>query len=474
MQGLRGAVKWVAFALAIVVAGLLPARPAAAAALVKADTAEANRPNLIFILTDDQRFDALGCMGNRFIRTPHLDALAERGALFRNMFCTTSICAVSRATFLTGQYERRHGIQGFGLPLTRAQFAASFPGQLKQHGYQTAMIGKWGLGGPLPREQYDVFRGYSGQGRYFPKGKSGEAGAHQTHKLGDQAVEFVQSCSPEQPFLLQLYTKAAHCQDGDPWPFQPDPRYSELFTGVTIPQPPTATEEDFARLPKFLQTSEARIRWQIRFANPELYQKSVKDYYRLVAGVDDVLGRLVAALEKSGLLDNTVIVFTSDNGFYLGEHGLAGKWYMHEESIRLPLIVTDFRLPKKDQGRRVDEIVLSTDIAPTLLSLAGIDPPEAMQGRSLVPLLHGEHPDDWRTDFLYEHRFVHRRIPMTEGVRTTRWKYTRYTSVEPVYEELFDLASDPREQRNLATDAEHQQQLRQMRDRWRELAAGAE
>ncbi|MCA9117344.1 MAG: sulfatase [Planctomycetaceae bacterium] len=451
-------------------AGEAPGQPAAAA-----KTAEASRqPNLIFVLTDDQRFDALGCMGNESISTPHLDALASRGALFRNMFCTTSICAVSRATFLTGQYERRHGVTGFAQPLSDSQFAASFPGLLRKHGYRTGMVGKWGLGGPLPREQYDVFHGYSGQGRYFPKGKSGVPGEHQTHRLGDQAVEFLSSCTAKQPFLLQLYTKAAHCQDGDPWPFQPDPRYQELYSGITIPPPPASAATDFQQLPEFLRTSEARIRWQIRFATPEMYQKSVKDYYRLVTGVDDVMGRFVAALKENGQLENTVIVFTSDNGFYLGEHGLAGKWYMHEESIRLPLIITDFRLPAEDRGRQVEELVLSTDIAPTLLDLAGIDSPSAMQGRSLVPLLRGEHPTDWRTDFLYEHRFVHKRIPKTEGVRTERWKYTRYTSVEPLYEELFNLEQDPHEQHNLADDPRHEAQLKQLRSRWRALAAQAE
>ncbi|MGH7201554.1 MAG: sulfatase-like hydrolase/transferase, partial [Planctomycetaceae bacterium] len=296
------------------------------------------RPNFVVVLTDDQRFDALGCMGNKFISTPHLDALAANGTLFTNAFCTTSICPVSRATLITGQWERRHGIGGFRTSLSDEQWAKTFPALLRAQGYRTGMIGKWGLGGPLPEDKYDWWAGYAGQGRYFPKDKVGVAGEHQTHQLGEQALEFLKTCAPEQPFLLQFYTKAPHCQDNDPWQFQFDPRYHELFREVTLPVPETATAEDFAALPEFLQNSEARVRWQIRFATPELYQKSVKDYYRLIKGVDDVVGNIVAHLRERDLLQNTVIVFTSDNGFYLGEHGLAGKWFMHEESIRLPLI----------------------------------------------------------------------------------------------------------------------------------------
>jgi len=429
-------------------------------------------PNIVFVLTDDQRYDALGCMGNPIIKTPHIDSLAAEGVLFTNTFCTTSICAVSRATFLTGQYARRHGIHGFRKSLTREQFAKSFAGLLRARGYRTGVIGKWGLGGKLPVDQYDYFKGYRGQGRYFPKGKSGQPGVHLTHRLGDQAIEFLDGCSQKKPFLLQLYTKAAHCQDGDPWPFQPDPRYNDLYTDVKIPKPTTATEEHFKALPAFLRKSEARKRWFVRFANPELYQKSVKDYYRLVTGIDDVVGRMRDKLKEKGLAENTVFIYTSDNGFYLGEHGLAGKWFMHEESIRLPLVIYDPRLPEKHRGRKVEEFVLSTDIAPTIGDLAGAPIPDVMQGRSVLPLMHGKNGAelDWRTDIFYEHLFKHSRIPQTEGVRTKRFKYTRYVSEKPVYEELFDLKTDPHEERNLANDPKHADVLKRLRQRCDELA----
>ena len=418
----------------------------------------AERPNIVFVLTDDQRFDALGCMGNPIFKTPVIDRLAADGVKFTNMFCTTSICAISRASFITGQYERRHGINGFRTPLTARQWKQTFPAQLRAAGYRTGIIGKWGLGGAMPKDEYDDFKGYPGQGRYYPKGQSKQAGVHLTEKLAGQALEFLDGCTRGQPFMLQLYTKAAHCQDGDPWPFQPDVKYDPMYRDVTISKAKTFTDRHFQELPKFLQTSEARNRWKIRFANEELFQKSVKDYYRLVAGIDETVGKILARLEEKNLAKNTVIIYTSDNGFYLGEHGLAGKWFMHEESIRLPLIIHDPRLPQKLRGQVKDQIVLNIDIAPTICDLAGVKVPAAMQGKSLVPLLKGENPE-WRQDFLYEHRFAHKAIPQTEGVRNRRWKYTRYTSVEPVYEELFDLKTDPLEEHNLAGDPKYADQL---------------
>jgi arylsulfatase A-like enzyme len=445
----------------------------ASAAPVKAPRSRRSKPpNIIFILTDDQRFDALGCMGNPIIKTPHIDALAKNGVRFTHMFCTTSICAVSRANFLTGQFARRHGIHGFRKGLTAKQFADSFPGTLRRQGYRTGIVGKWGLGGKPPKDQYDVYQGYPGQGRYFPPKKSGQPGTHLTEKLGNQAISFLDGCTKEKPFMLQLYTKAAHCQDGDPWPFQPDPRYNSLYADVNIPKAKTATEEHFKALPSFLRTSEARRRWFVRFANRDLYQKSVKDYYRLVTGIDDVVGRLRKKLSEKGFAEHTVIIFTSDNGFYLGEHGLAGKWFMHEESIRLPLVIYDPRMPKILRGRVLNQFVQSIDIGPTIQQLARVTIPKSVQGKSLVPLLANQ-KTAWRTDVFYEHLFKHARIPQTEGVRTKRWKYTRYVSIKPVYEELFDLETDPHEETNLASLKKHAAKLAELRQRCDELVKKA-
>lgn len=423
--------------------------------------AEQKRPNIIFLLTDDQRWDALGCMGNEILKTPAIDQLSAQGVTFNNMFCTTSICAISRASIMTGQYARRHGIVGFRTPYSPKQLKESFPMQLRKHGYRTGLIGKWGIGGKLPVDQYDYWKGFPGQSRYFPKGEKGKS-QHLTEIMRNQSLDFLDGCKTGQPFMLQLYTKAAHCQDGDSWPFQPDPKYNDLYADVQIPKPPTATEAHYAQLPSFLKTSEARTRWHVRFENPELYQKSVRDYYRLINGIDDTVSAIRARLAERGFADNTVFIYTSDNGFYLGDRGLAGKWFMHEESIRLPLIIQDPRLSKKQWGTRRDQIVLNIDIASTIFDIAGLKPPVSNQGKSLMPLVRGEDPQ-WREEFLYEHRFAYKTIPQSEGIRTKRWKYVRYVETNPLHEELYDLKMDPLEESNLAGDKQYKSNLVEMR-----------
>jgi arylsulfatase A-like enzyme len=433
-------------------------------------TAAETRPNIILILADDLRYDALGCMGNRNLRTPNIDRLASRGTLFRNSFCTTAICPVSRTSIITGQYERRHKIADFSTPLRPKQLAHTYPVLLRQHGYRTGFIGKWGLGDPLPADQFDFFRGFSGQGTYFPRGKEGMPGEHLTAKQATQAVEFLEGCSSGTPFVLQISTKAPHVQDGDlKRPFPPDPKTESLFRDVTIPKPSTATEADFQALPEFLRMSEARVRWQNRFSNDDLYQRMVKDYYRLIVGVDELVGTVLHKLEEKNLASNTVVLFTSDNGFYLGDRGLAGKWFMHEESMRVPLIIADFRHTQPRSAKARSELVLNIDLAPTILDLAHVAAPPEMQGRSLVPLIEGQHVA-WRDHFFYEHRFKHPKIPMSEGIRTTDWKYVRYTTVRPVYEELFDLKQDPLERHNLAPDPAAKNELVALRAEWKQMA----
>ncbi|MEW4562322.1 sulfatase [Bremerella sp. JC770] len=418
----------------------------------------ADRPNLIFLLTDDQRWDALGCMGNPVIKTPNIDRLAKEGVVFENAFATTAICATSRASFITGQYARRHGIVDFRAVLSPEAFAQTFPAVLKANGYQTAFIGKWGVGNKLPADEYDYWKGFAGQGKYFVDGR-----AHMTKYLEGQTLEFLDTCTPEQPFCLQVSFKAAHCQDGPGWQFQHAEKYTDYYADDTIVAAETANDEHYQKLPKQLQGGESRVRWERRFDGDQMLQKNVKDYYRLLTGVDDFVGAMVAKLEEKKLADNTVIVFTSDHGFFLGEHGLAGKWLMYEESIRIPMIVFDPRLPKDQRGQRREELVLSIDVAPTLLTLAGIEPPSVMQGESLTSLVDGTPDSPWRTEFLYEHLFPHKTIPQSEGVRDTRWKYVFYPQSEPTLEQLFDLQEDPHEVTNLADDAQHAEKLKAMR-----------
>jgi len=421
------------------------------------------RPNIIFLLADDMRWDAMSCAGNKVLQTPHLDRLATQGVLFHNNFCTTSICAVSRASFFTGQYASRHGIRGFSTPLSPQAFTRSYPGLLKANGYRTGFVGKWGLGGKLPKDCFDYWAGYAGQGSYFEKGDS----EHLTSKLCRKALTFIRDSGNQQPFCLSVSFKAPHTQDRLKR-FVPDPQYEDLFKEVNIPIFRTANEKAFEAKPDFIQKSLNRIRWEWRFATPEMYQKTVKDYYRLIVGIDQTVKQILALLDQQKLADNTVIIFTSDNGFFLGEHGLAGKWLMYEESVRIPLIIYDPNLPPQRRGQRVDQITLNIDMAPTMLDYAGITIPPEMQGRSLKSLLDGQ-VSEWRKEFFYEHHFsANGRIPQTEGVRTERWKYIRYLESDPLYEELFDLQDDPLEERNLVFSPKHTSVLNRMRERWQQ------
>ena len=462
--------------LPLAVLALLTARPAPAG---EPDGPNADgRPNLIVLMTDDQRSDALGCTGSPVLCTPHIDGLAARGVLFENAFTTTAICMTSRACVLTGQHAARHGVRDFATGLTPEQIRNTYLGRLHAAGYRTGFVGKWGVGDPRTADPVlDFNRGFPGQGRYFPDApKRGvKAGRHLTATMGDDAVEFLDGCEPGVPFHLSVSFKAPHVQDSrnitdDVFPS--DPALSPLYDDVTFPPPPTAAPAHHDRLPDFLKNSLLRDRWAVRFRSPARYQQCVRDYHRLIAGVDAVVGRVRAALEERGLAGNTVIVFTSDHGFFLGEYGLAGKWTPHEASIRVPLILFDPRAGLARTRRRTEPALL-IDVAPTLLDYAGVDVPDVMQGESLRPLADGEDPDRWRTEWFYEHHFeAGGRIPPSEGGRSERWKYARYLMPGDLeegtarWEELYDLSVDPHETTNLAADPAHAATLADRRAAW--------
>ena len=439
----------------------------------KTDESPKVPPNIIFLLTDDQRWDAAGFMGNDIVQTPHLDSLAARGVVFENAYVTTAICAISRASILSGQYASRHGILDFETSLSDSALAQTYPAQLRQAGYYTGFVGKYGIGtmdSATAEQPFDQWYGFNGQGTYEHTDENGDY-RHLTRIMGDQSVAFLDSVPEGQPFCLSVSFKAPHVQDTDPRQFVYDTvAYSNLYADVTIPTPETADPTYFEQLLPFLQTSEARHRWQQRFATPEMYQESVKGYYRLITGVDDAVARISTELQRLGRADNTIIVLIGDNGFYLGEHGLAGKWFGHEESIRVPLLYYDPRLPDDQRGQRLTHIALNVDIAPTLLEAAEVDVPPEMQGRSLLPLIHDDSVSDWRSDFYYEHAFDVQSlwdagkadpeslwpIPRSEGVVSLNDKYLRYYDEATPNEEAYDLRNDPHETTNLAEAAEYQ------------------
>ena len=428
------------------------------------------RPNIVYILTDDQRWDAMGCMGDRIIQTPNMDKLAARGTLFKNHFVTTSICCVSRASIFSGQYQRRHGIGDFATPFTPKAWAQTYPALLKAAGYRTAFVGKFGVGkdvAPMAKE-FDYWRGLPGQGGLFFEKSDPQHAHHITARMGDQALEFLKSTTPEQPFCIQISFTAPHARDGQPREFPPDLRDEKLYADATIPVPKTANEAMFKALPEFAQETEGHRRWKARFATPEMYQSTVKDYYRLISGIDREVGRIVDQLAELKLSDNTLVIFESDNGFFFGERGMADKWLMYEESIRVPLIIFDPRMKGWWRSRECKALTLNIDIAPTILQIAGVpipDGPAGMQGKSMQLFIHSPLVP-WRTDFFYEHNTLPKIIPPSEGVRTDDWAYLRWTGAEPAVEELYDLKNDPLEEHDLSKVAAQKEKLEALRKRW--------
>lgn len=415
------------------------------------------RPNILLLLGDDHRWDALGCMGNAVVQTPNLDRLAQQGVLFENHFATTPICCASRASIMLGEYAGGHGIYDFATPLSPSQVAATYWGQMRRAGYHTGFIGKFGVGNKMPEEAFDVWMGFPGQGFYFPNGPSGP---HLNHIMRDQAIEFLESAPAGKPFCLSISFKSPHVQDEDPRQYLPSQDTEARYRNVEIPPHRGAPSSDINRFPPAIQHSENRHRWGVRFSTPELYQASVKGYYRLVTGIDDALGALRERLEKLGLADNTIILYSADHGVFNGEHGFAGKWYGHEESVRIPLILYDPRLPSSSRGKRVRAMTLNIDLQPTVLELAGLPAATPVHGQSVCPLVQNPQSEG-RAVWYFEHRFPYRGwIPSSHGIRTRRWKYIRYTDVAAPFEELYDLESDPIETVNLAGNSKYVSQKR--------------
>ncbi|MDZ4405083.1 MAG: sulfatase [Prosthecobacter sp.] len=428
------------------------------------------KPNVVFLLVDDLRYNALGCMGDKIVQTPNIDRLAKEGVLFKNMFVTTSICAVSRATCLTGQWMRRHGIEDFAAGISDAAWKDTYPAQFRAAGFHTGFIGKYGVGSPQVTTErgasFDFWRGEPGQAGKFFIEPNDPTRTHKTAKMGNDALSFLTSAPKDKPFSLSISFNAVHARDHEKREYEPDPRDEGLYDGIEIPLPKLATDAAFKRLPEFVQKSEGRRRWEWRFDEAQKAQDILHDYYRLITGVDREIGRILATLEQQGQLTNTIIIFTADNGYALADRGMADKWYAYEEDMRVPLIIRDPRLPKERRGISVTEMALNVDLAPTMLDLAGISVPAAMQGRSLKPLLEGNVPKDWRTEFFYEHHTKKDRIPPSEAVRTLRWKYIRWIEPNPLVEELYDLEADPLEEKNLITDAKHAAILKELREKW--------
>ncbi|MBN1417689.1 MAG: sulfatase [Planctomycetes bacterium] len=446
-----------------------------AAATEAAADAEAKPPNIVFLLTDDQRNDTLGCAGHPIVKTPNIDRLAREGVRFQNMFVTTSICAASRATIFTGLHERTHGYTFGKPPVSAAHVAQSYPVLLRKAGYRTGFVGKFGVavaGGKAAKEEmFDAFREI-GRNPYLKKMPDGSL-RHETELDGDFAVAFIRDNPAGKPFCISVSFNASHAEDGDkrpgighyPWPKAVDGMYED----VPIPAPRLSDPKYFETLPEFLRTSMNRNRYFWRWDTPEKYATNMRAYFRMLTGIDGVVGRIRKALEEKGVAENTVIIYTADNGYYMGDRGFAGKWSHFEQSLRVPLVVYDPRLPEDRRGRVATAMALNIDLPSTMVDLAGAPVPAGYAGRSLVPLLRGEAPADWRRDFFCEHLMEEKTIPKWEGVRGQRYVYARYFDQSPPFEFLHDLKTDPDEFANLATDPGSRATLEAMRKRCDEL-----
>lgn len=430
--------------------------------------ARRTRPNLLFVLTDDQRADAFGAAGHLFLQTPVLDRLARHGVRFENAFVTTPICAASRASILCSRHERTHRFTFGTPPLARRFTRTSYPALLRRAGYRTGFVGKFGMRVEKGEQSamFDTFRPKN-RNPYFKELPQGRR--HLTDLIADECIEFVRACPRGQPFCLSVSFHAPHAEDSDPRQYLWPESVNDLYRKAAIPLPPTAEPEFFRGLPEFQQKSLNRVRWHWRFDGEEKRLRMTRGYYRMITGVDRALGRVLAELDRLGAAQDTIVVFTSDNGYFLGERGFAGKWTIHEPSLRVPLVVYDPRRPAAERGRTVSDLVLNLDIAPTLLAFAGVEVPAGYQGRSLIPICAGGAAPDWRQELFYEHLFDHPKIPKAEGVRGRRFKYVRYFEIQPVYEELYDLETDPHERRNLARDPAARPRLAALRRRTDEL-----
>ena len=409
------------------------------------------KPNIIFLLTDDQRFDAVGYAGNQHIQTPNIDALANKGLMFDNAYVTTSICCASRASILSGQYASRHGIHAFQTDFSPEAMQQTYPLLLKnQAGYKIGFIGKYGIG--LKGHPGELFDYWGCEQVYQPHYENFDSNGvyhHYTDLVHERIDTFLNRFAGEEPFCLSVSFKAPHTEDNDPRQFIYHPRYKQLYADSVFEKPSTAGDEYWMQYSsEFRKDNVARTRWEWRFATDSMYQESVRGYYRLIKGIDDVVGDMVQRLKELGLDKNTIIVFMGDNGFFLGEHGMAGKWYAYEESVRVPLFIYNPFLSEKKRGKHINDIALNIDIAPTILSYAGVGVPDSMQGVHLQNLADNDGTSE-RTSFFYEHRLPNPKIPKSEALVSRDFKYIEYYQLPDSNMEYYDLLADPAEVNNL-------------------------
>jgi len=429
------------------------------------------KPNIIFILTDDQRFDAIGYAGNKYVETPEMDKLATEGTYFKKAIVTTPICAASRASIITGLHERSHNFNFQTGNIRDEYMDNSYPVLLRNNGYYTGFFGKFGVFYDDLDKQFDVYDSYDRNLNY--KDKKGyfyktidKDTVHLTRYTGQQALDFIENTATEKPFCLSLSFSAPHAHDPAPDQYFWQSETNKLLQNTTIPDPELGDDKYFLSQPKAVRDGFNRLRWNWRYETPEKYQHSLKGYYRMISGIDLEIKKIREKLKEKGLDKNTIIIVMGDNGYFLGERQLAGKWLMYDNSIRVPMIIFD---PRENKPQDIDEMVLNIDIPTTIADFAGITAPKSWQGKSLKPIVTQQTKSIERDTILIEHLWDFSEIPPSEGVRTNKWKYFRYVN-DKTLEELYDLEKDPQEINNLIGNKKFTNIANKLRKKLEELS----
>lgn len=457
---------------------------------------ESNRPNFIIMVSDDLRWDAISINKNKVIQTPHMDSLASQGTYFSNAFVTTPICAVSRASILSGQYAKTHGANDFSTPI---DLSKTYPGLLKKVNYYNGFIGKWGVNDSDKDyfeevvSLFDYWAGSTHQGNYWheadcnyvvnngtsekydflcdcpadSRGKKAEQvrigkanlknPKHLTTEIIPEKVKsFLKQRDRKKPFCLSISFKTPH----GPWSDY-DLRYEERFNDSSMPISKSADFDHAKSRPEFLRNSLNGDLEKVKNKSMKgPLQQSIRKYYRMIEGMDFAIGQIREQLDKENLSENTIIIFLSDNGMFLGDHGFRGKWLMYEESVKTPMFIYN---PKKKKGHIVDELVANIDVAPTILDFSKISIPEYMDGKSLIALMNSE-VEDFRNEIFLEHYFTNghgkNHIERSKAIRTKEWKYIKYVDQNgPISEELYHISEDSLEMRNLVQQKKEELKL---------------
>jgi arylsulfatase A-like enzyme len=439
--------------------GMIPAAMAFSSRLWAADGKQP--PNILYIMADDHAAPAMSCYGGRLNKTPNIDRIANEGMRFTNCFCTNSLCGPSRAVLLTGKYSHINGFRDNGANTHFNGAQQTFIKMLGASGYQTAIIGKWHLNSTPTG--FDYWCILPGQGVYFDPqfndmGKMGKVNGYVTDIITDKTIDRIKGRDKNKPFCILCHHKAPHRE------WSPDEKHAKMYEDVEIPLPPTLyddysnrgtaahdqqmtiakalTKTDLKQDPPAGLTGDALTKWK--------YERFIKDYLRVIASVDDNVGRLLDLLDKEGLAENTIVIYTSDNGFFLGDHGWFDKRFMYEESLHIPFVV---RYPGHIKpGTVVNDLAINADFAPTFLEYAGVKPADDMQGHSLRPVFEGHTPADWRQSMYYHYyefpqpHHVHPHY----GVRTQKYKLIYFYTLKEW--ELYDLEKDHYELKSVYND----------------------